>query len=174
MKRKRSTARRTKSAKEVDSIIDLVVHLLNRRQPKSKITREISKALGLPDGELVTTNTTQSYVCRARERILESASKTKDETKTEALRFYESVVNGPDSTVKEKIAAQERIDKLIGHEASQSVLVKGDPSAPIIVNYVEVEVVLTRDNPLPTGELPGAEGPIELSPGPDARLAIPG
>ena len=59
------------------------------------------------------------YIARARERMLLRLNRVKDEHRAESLSYYEGVILNPAATVREKVVARERIDKLLGLEVAQ-------------------------------------------------------
>lgn len=54
------------------------------------------------------------YISRARQRLLKRIAEPKENHRAKSLAFYESVIASDDATYKEKVKAQNSIDKLLG------------------------------------------------------------
>ena len=65
----------------------------------------------------MTDRTIERYLARARKKIRQATKKPPEWHRLRALKFYESVVSGPDAEMGERLRAQERIVKLLGLEA---------------------------------------------------------
>lgn len=96
--------------------IEFTFFLLCRRLYKGDIKRILAKKYS------VCPRTCEDYIARARATLLTESGKTQEEHRLESLRFYESIIAGDglgESTLRDRLHAQERIDKLFGLESPQ-------------------------------------------------------
>jgi hypothetical protein len=98
------------TAEQIEKRVDFV-----EEQIEAGIRRrsELHKLVGKKFG--VNWRTVDEYLGRARARLLERLRQTKDEFRSQSLATYQSILKNGNS--REKILAQERIDKLLGLEA---------------------------------------------------------
>jgi hypothetical protein len=111
---------------EVEERVDFMAFLLARRLPFSAIKRQFRKKFG----EGLAARTIASYVARAREAIIAETGKPKAQYAMESLAFWESIVSGPDATLRERMDAQREIDSLLGLHAPMKIA----PTEPDGVN----------------------------------------
>lgn len=95
---------------EIEERIEYTLLLLNRRLLKSEIKKL------LKDKYDVVPRTCEVYLSRARERIVKLSGRTKQEHLDSALNWYESVVQGDDAKMADKLAAHDKLDRLLGLE----------------------------------------------------------
>jgi len=109
----RSARRPTKDerAERVDYAIELLCRCLLKSQIKTLFRRKF--------GDLGK-STIERYLAKAREVLLAGAG-GKEEMRARARGFYESVIRDPQASHRDKILAQERIDRLYGLEAPLKV-----------------------------------------------------
>jgi hypothetical protein len=89
--------------------VEATAFLLARRAKKSQIKRELRRRWpGL------SARTIETYLARAREIIRRTAGKSLRRCLIESLAFWESVVSGPDSQLRDRMVAQERLEYLQG------------------------------------------------------------
>jgi hypothetical protein len=75
---------------------------------------------------------TDRYMATARENLLQTLHQTKENHRCQSLGLYEQILFT--GTIREKILAQERIDKLLGLEQPRTISVGGiEGAAPIKV-----------------------------------------
>lgn len=119
--------------------MDFAILLLNRRQPKHAIKAAINAKFFA--GNEVSARTIESYLSRAREQIAELAGKSRDEHRTDALLFYESVIVGPDADLKERMAAQEGLRELLALDIPkiQKHELTGAEGGPVQVEQVTLD-----------------------------------
>ena len=80
--------------------------------------------------------TVDRYLLYARQLSLERAKKTKPDAIAEAISFYDKIILDPKSTRKEQFDARERLDKIFGVYAANSIRIgdpNGKPLAPAVV-----------------------------------------
>jgi hypothetical protein len=82
-------------------------------------TREIVRRLGARYG--VCRRTSELYLARARAALVERTGRPVEQHRLDAFAFYESVIRDPEATVREKLLAQARIDKLLGLELTRNM-----------------------------------------------------
>lgn len=108
----------------VEENIEFVADLIMVGTRKHEIMRVIRLWIGPgPNGELVTPQTIEKLLSLARESLVEATSLTRREHRAAALDFYKSILRNPEAAVRDRLAAQKRIDKLLGLEIH-------DPSPP--------------------------------------------
>ena len=103
---------RRPTVEELAERIEFCRSMLLRRVPKNTIKRALRAKFG---GE-ISANTIEGYLGRAREALLADVGRGRHNHRANALGFYESIVADPKVAPRDKIKAQERIDKLLGLE----------------------------------------------------------
>jgi hypothetical protein len=103
---------RRPTTEEVAERIELCRSLLLRRVPKATIKKAFRQRFG---GDIDHT-TIERYLLRAREAMLEDLTRGRQTHRAGALAFYESVLADHSASLRDKVKAQERIDKLLGLE----------------------------------------------------------
>jgi len=96
---------------EIEGRIVVTVALLAQGVRKSQIKRILASKFS------VSARTCENYLARAREQLLEEVREERDEQRSLSLALYRSIISNPNSTMKDKILAQQRIDRLLGLEA---------------------------------------------------------
>jgi hypothetical protein len=97
---------------EVAERIELCRSMLLRRVPKSTIKKAFRQRFGTE----LSANTIEGYLGRAREAMLIDLTRGKQALRADSLAFYESILADPNAPYRDKVRAQERIDKLMGLE----------------------------------------------------------
>lgn len=90
--------------------IDTCRLLLTARQPKHAIKRAMTERYGIG------ARTCERYLSRARAILLKELDGTPDGHKADAYLFYSSIISDKNESSRDRIKAQERIDKLLGLE----------------------------------------------------------
>lgn len=114
---------------EIEKRVDDVETLLGRRARKSQIHEIICKKYN------VDWRTVDLDIGRARARLLQRLNETKNEHKSKALALYEQILLT--GNPREKILAQERIDKLLGLEAPRQIGIGGGDGMPPVQTVVK-------------------------------------
>lgn len=109
-----------------EKILSTVTRMLNAGIYPGDIKRVVSK-----DNEL-SPRTIEGYLRRAREAKLAETGKPVEEHRSDSFAFYRSVVADPKATARDKIRAQQSIDRLLGlcqpvKVDSSGVVVELDP-----------------------------------------------
>lgn len=92
---------------EKEEIITFAQFCLNRRFRKHEITAILQAAFN------IAVDKAMRFVNDAKRGLAEYTDKTVTEHRNEAFGFYESIIRDSESTMREKIKAQEAIDKLL-------------------------------------------------------------
>lgn len=92
--------------------IEFIRSAIVKRKPKSVIKSEFTEKFGK-----VSPRTIERYLSRARELILSTAADSRDWFRAQSLALYGSILSGDKVKVRDRIKAQERIDKLLGLES---------------------------------------------------------
>lgn len=124
--------------------IDFVRSLLTVRCVTSVIKAAVRKRFGVTDHATVL-----RYMARAREQILADVGRGRELLRAESQAFYESVVADQLAVYKDKIKAQERIDKLLGLEAPTKLQHGNDPDNPLPTPILRVVQSVPDSNPNP-------------------------
>jgi hypothetical protein len=103
---------RKPTTEEIAERIELCRSMLLRRVPKSTI----KKAFRQRFGQDVDHATIERYLTRAREAMLIDLTRGKQALRADSLAFYESILADPNAPYRDRVRAQERIDKLMGLE----------------------------------------------------------
>ena len=106
------TARRNRKASQVeaDERISYCVDCVNAGMQPGEIRRLCSEKWGIG------TRSISLYLSRAHGRILASHDKPVEAHRADAIAVYRSVIDNPEAEDRDRIKAQERIDKLLGLE----------------------------------------------------------
>ena len=83
---------------------------------------------------VASTQTALEYMARARERIRSESDIPIDQLRSESLEFYKHLIRDPRTTIREKILARERFDKIMGLDAPVQAQVGGIAGAPIQIS----------------------------------------
>ena len=118
MERKRATRQ------ELADRIEKARQLLSERRPKGEVKRELATAYG------VTSKMAEIYISRARRELVKETQKSALEHKTDAYGFYLSVVGNVDESTRERLRAQECIDKLLALPGSIKIAHTNDNEIP--------------------------------------------
>ncbi len=118
---------------EIEKRVDDVEVLMARQARKSQIHSIICKKYNCD------WRTVDNYVNRARARLLLRLNETKTEHRSKSLALYQQVI--VTGTPREKILAQERIDKLLGLEAPRLFGHGGAEGMPPIKTETEDKTV---------------------------------
>jgi hypothetical protein len=84
--------------------------LLSRYAHKGEIKRLLQARFG------VSARSCERYLARARELLLAGSGAPLEEHRLQSYNFYVSVIRDPQATLREKLIAQKRLDKLLGLE----------------------------------------------------------
>ena len=103
---------RKPTTEEIAERIELCRSMLLRRVPKATI----KKAFRTRFGAKLSHRTIERYLARAREALLADLTRGRQTHRADALGFYESVLADHTASLRDKVKAQERIDKLLGLE----------------------------------------------------------
>jgi hypothetical protein len=101
---------------ELAERLDFTFELLSRGLHKSEIKKQIRAKYGD-----LSARTIESYLSRAREKVLLLIQSNKNTVRAESYAFYEAMQRDGNATVREKILARERIDKLLGLDAPTNI-----------------------------------------------------
>jgi hypothetical protein len=116
---------------EIAERVELCRSLLLRRVPKGTIKKAFRQRFGAD----VDHTTIERYLQRAREGLVADLARGRQVHRAEALGFYESILADPAVPPRDKVRAQERIDKLLGLEDKSNQppleVVLGQLPAPI-------------------------------------------
>lgn len=93
----------------------------------------------------VDSRTSDRYMARAAKILNDAANLPRAELINRAMGFYESVMRSRDATYRDKLRAQERIDKLFGLEAPTRTELTGANGLPIEVKTQRVERFTPED-----------------------------
>jgi hypothetical protein len=97
---------------EIGERIELCRSMLIRRVPKTTIKKAFRQRFGAE----LSANTIEGYLGRAREALIIDLTRGKQAFRADSLALYESILADSKAAVRDKIKAQERIDKLLGLE----------------------------------------------------------
>jgi hypothetical protein len=102
------------------AIIEFCVEALCRRWTRTEIIREVQKRWMLNANNF----TISPYLARARSRMRKVMRKDIEDMVAESVGLYQAVIRSKNSTIREKMLANERLDKMLGLEQ------RGDFIAP--------------------------------------------
>ena len=101
--------------RERDTRISLVRKLISARMTNGEIKRAMATQFGLSP------RTAEGYISRARAEIMEDLGRSREDHQADAYTFYCAVVGNREASNRDKIKAQERIDKLLGLESPAKI-----------------------------------------------------
>ena len=83
------------------------------------------------------TSQINKYISRARKHLHEQANADRDELRGASIEFYRAIVRDESAETRDRLAAQARIDKILGLEApTQSTqIVSGKMETKVVVSY---------------------------------------
>ena len=93
---------------DLEKRVEFTLYLISRRIYKHQIIDQLKRKYD------VTPRTCETYISRAREKIQENSGRTREEHRVDSIAFYESIVAAPDTTMHQKMAAQEKLDWIFG------------------------------------------------------------
>lgn len=84
------------------------------------------------------------YLARARDMLVAETKRSREEHRAESLATYRAILDDPESEPRDRVRAQERIDKLLGLEihSPKQVEISGPDGAPIQQQTTVVNVDL--------------------------------
>jgi len=118
---------------QLEARIDFAIRLLATRQNKSAmkaamrafVDRQMANVYG--QGRVIlTARTIEGYLARAKERMAEVRKESLEYSTEKAIALYESIIADPKTSARDKIKAQERLDKIQGVESPTRLIVTGD------------------------------------------------
>ena len=99
-----------------EGVVDVIASMLSRRWFTSQIKLAI-KPVMIKAGRRGSHQEITSLITRAKTKIRESVGISRDEARCEALSFYNDIIRDERVDARVKIAAQERVDRILGIEA---------------------------------------------------------
>ena len=99
----------------------------------------------------VSSRTCETYLAEAKRRMVDRSGRSRDEHRMDSLAFYESIVSGPESDIRDKMNAQTRIDWLLGLEApskfEHDINCESDMMVTIVEQVIGLKNVPSDKNP---------------------------
>jgi hypothetical protein len=129
---------------------ELCRSMLQRRVPKGTIKRAVRQRFGAD----IDHATIERYLTRAREALLTDLTRGRQTHRADALGFYESVLADSKAAFRDKIKAQERIDKLLGLEDKSN-----QPPLEVVLGQLPPAIADPLRGLLAAGVRPGGGGP---------------
>lgn len=161
------------ATKATDDLIDLAEQALAQRLLKGDVKRLIrARFIQSNPGKTICPRTLESIITAARKRLVELTGRTREDRINDSMLFYESMVRNSGAPVRDRIRAQESIDRLLGLNAPLRHEVTGKDGDPLQVDLAALtdaelstlEQLATRAQPDPStpagrGGDPGGAGP---------------
>lgn len=141
---------------ELESRYEYTVFLISRRLYKSDIKRALMRKYN------ISARTCENYMAEARRRMVDASGRSRDDHRLDSLKFYESIIAGPDGDLRDKIYAQSRIDWLLGLEAPVRHEHDHNLTGDFVLNIVE-KVVEPNVAPRIDQRTKDSSGPERLS-----------
>lgn len=139
-------------------------HRITAKELESRIEQlEVCLGAGWNKGEIkrvymalwkVSRASIENYLSRARGNLLSNLGETRDEHRSRALRFYQSVLADETESTRNKLTAQKNIDRLLG--LPQPILVA--PTTPEGKSLLEAARELTEEQAIALASLRHAVG----------------
>ena len=130
---------------ELEARYEFTGFLLSRRLYKSDIKRNLMRKYS------VSSRTCETYLAEAKRRMVDRSGRSRDEHRMDSLAFYESIVSGPESDIRDKMNAQTRIDWLLGLEApskfEHDINCESDMMVTIVEQVIGLKNVPRDKNP---------------------------
>jgi hypothetical protein len=144
---------------EIAERIELCRSMLLRRVPKSTIKKAFRQRFGAD----IDHGTIERYLTRAREAMLIDLTRGKQALRADSLAFYESILADPNAPYRDKVRAQERIDKLMGLEDKSN-----QPPLEVVLGQLPPAIAgplrgLLAERVRPPGSRPGDPADGELN-----------
>ena len=165
----------SKPTRVTDELISLAEDLLARRIAKGDVKRLLTARYlkDNPKGR-ISPRSLETVISAARAAILAGTGRDREEHRAESLALYQAVIRAPGTSAKDRLRAQECIDRLLGLSAPLRHEVTGKDGAALPVANLAVltdadlsilESIAARaaDRPPPVGlgGDPGGAGPAE-------------
>lgn len=131
------------SKTDLEQRIELTHRLLASRARKGDIKKTLIARWG------VSARTAENYLARARERILADSQQPREQHRANAIAFYESIIGDMQASTRDRIKAQERMDRLLGLEAPTRHVHGGEQDLPPIqhsVSPVDIAAELRKND----------------------------
>ena len=93
---------------ELEQRIEFTSYLLSRRLYKSDIKKQLARRYNLGS------RACEDYISRARAKLVENSQRPREEHRIDSISFYESILRAPDTDMRYKMAAQEKLDWIFG------------------------------------------------------------
>lgn len=148
---------------ELEVRVDYTLKLLTEGRRKSEIKKIFRQRYN------VTARTVENYLSRARQILLTELKAEREEHTGRSLSVYRSILSDPKAKIKDRLAAQRRIDRLLGLEAPTRVALTdpdGNTAATPTVNIAVNLSKLSTEELLIMRSIRGklAAGTIEAAP----------
>lgn len=117
--------RRRLNPHEVEERIELCVKLLRMGAYTGDIKRAIAAKYGC------STRSVEVPISRAREILVAESGRSREEHRAESLAFYSRMKGDDKAKDRDRLLAQERIDKLLGLESPNKTELSGPGGAPL-------------------------------------------
>ena len=126
--------------------IEFTSYLLSRRLYKSDIKKQLARRYNLGS------RACEDYISRARAKLVENSQRPREEHRIDSISFYESILRAPDTDMRYKMAAQEKLDWIFGtgHQFKEDEE-KGGMTGDQRILIVK-EVITSRDQIRPRQE----------------------
>ena len=149
---------RQPTSDELDARIDMCRQLISAGHYDGEVKSKVATHFNLSP------RTVERYLRRARDLMIKETGKPQIEHRAESLAFYQHVRKKHEEETRDRIRAQERIDKLLGLETPQRVEMSGPGGGPM-----EHDVVtMSRD------EMIARVRALEAKALTDSLVALPG
>ena len=121
-----------------DEAIRVARELMARRMPKATIKTVLDKTFQLGP------RSCETVFARVREEINREFDRPKEQHQADSMSFYESVIRDPKASNRDKIRAQEGIDRLLGLSAqfTQRVELSGPDGQPVEIAKTSTVLIL--------------------------------
>lgn len=131
---------------ELEQRIEFTSYLLSRRLYKSDIKKQLARRYNLGS------RACEDYISRARAKLVENSQRPREEHRIDSISFYESILRAPDTDMRYKMAAQEKLDWIFGtgHQFKEDEE-KGGMTGDQRILIVK-EVITSRDQIRPRQE----------------------
>jgi hypothetical protein len=110
---RRPSTKRGEVPVDVDALAEVAIGAIGMRKHKCDVKRDIARAAGR---ELMPKDY-ERVIARAREILVSRVRAGHEDTKSDAVAFYEAIIRSPAVEPRDKVRAQERLDWIFGNDA---------------------------------------------------------
>jgi hypothetical protein len=149
-RRKRQSETSHPTAVELDERVLACRRLLSEGRYDGEVKRQVAADFNLSP------RTVERYLRRARDEMVAETGREPSEHRIDSYSFYRELRGNADLATRDRLKAQERIDKLLGLEAPTKLQHGADPDNPLPVDILRMVVPAESESKPTNGHAPAS------------------